>query len=103
PTGTALRDLICQRFHLAPLRFSSEDAFPDGVPYPLHAKFVMVDDQAFYIGSQNQYDAGLTEFGFMTDDARAGYTVVNTYWKNIWQQSSRRAVSGTEAASCSLR
>jgi phosphatidylserine/phosphatidylglycerophosphate/cardiolipin synthase-like enzyme len=103
PTGPALRDLICRKFHLAPLRFSSEETFPDGVPYGNHAKFFMVDDQAFYIGSQNQYDAGLTEFGFMTDDARAAFTVSSSYWNPLWRESSRRAVSGSEASACALR
>lgn len=103
PSGSALTDLLCKRLHVAPLRFSGEDAFPSGIPYPNHAKFVMVDDQGFYIGSQNQYDAGLTEFGFLVDDARAGALVLRDYWQNLWTQSSRLAVSGTEAATCALR
>jgi phosphatidylserine/phosphatidylglycerophosphate/cardiolipin synthase-like enzyme len=103
PTGAALRQLICQKLHLAPLRFSGEDTFPDGVPLPLHAKFVMIDDQGFYIGSQNQYDAGLTEYGYLVDDARAGDTVLRSFWTPLWQSSSRRAISGTEAATCSLK
>ena len=103
PTGQALRDLLCQKLHLAPLRFSSEETFPDGTPLPNHAKFVMIDDQAFYLGSQNQYDAGLTEFGFLVDDARAAFNVVQTYYTPLWQQSSRRAVSGSEAATCAIR
>lgn len=103
PTGAALRELLCKKVHIAPLRFSSEDAFPDGVPFPNHAKFVMVDDQAFYIGSQNQYDAGLTEFGYLVDDARAAAVVVADYYAPLWLQSSRKAVTGSEAATCVLR
>jgi phosphatidylserine/phosphatidylglycerophosphate/cardiolipin synthase-like enzyme len=102
PSGVALRDLICQRLHLAPLRFSSEDTW-DGIPFPNHAKLVMIDDQAFYIGSQNQYPADLTEYGFMIDDTRAAATVVSSYWNPLWEYSSRRAISGSEAAICSLR
>ena len=83
PAGQALRDLLCQKLHLAPLRFSSEETFPDGTPLPNHAKFVMIDDQAFYLGSQNQYDAGLTEFGFLVDDARAAFNVVQTYYTAV--------------------
>lgn len=103
PTGAALRQLICQKIHLAPLRFSSEDSFPDGVPLPLHAKFVMVDDQGYYIGSQNQYDAGLTEYGYLIDDERSAATVLRSFWDPMWQHSSRRAISGTEATTCSLK
>jgi phosphatidylserine/phosphatidylglycerophosphate/cardiolipin synthase-like enzyme len=103
PTGAALDDLLCAHLHVAPLRFSAENAFPDGVPYPNHAKLVMVDDQAFYIGSQNLYNAGLTEFGFLVDDATAATTVRNDYWNNLWSSSSRVAVTGSEAAHCTLR
>lgn len=103
PTGQALRDLLCQKLHIAPLRFSTEDTFPDGTPLPNHSKFVMIDDQAFYIGSQNQYDAGLTEYGYLVDDARAAFQVVQTYFNPLWQQSRRRAVTGGDAPACVIR
>lgn len=103
PSGQALRDLLCQKLHVAPLRFSAEDSFADGTPLPNHSKFVMIDDQAFYIGSQNQYDAGLTEYGYLVDDARAAFQVVQTYYSPLWQQSRRRAVSGSDATSCVIR
>ena len=103
PTGAALRDLICRKIHLAPFSFSTEDTFPGGVPLPLHAKFVMIDDQAFYIGSQNQYDAGLTEFGYLIDDARPAAIVVSSYWNKMWGQSVRKAISGSDAPACNLR
>jgi len=63
----------------------------------------MIDDQAFYVGSQNQYDAGLTEFGYLVDDARAAFPMVQTYFAPLWQQSVRKAVSGSDAASCVIR
>lgn len=103
PTGQALRDLLCQKLHVAPLRFSVEDSFPDGTPLPNHSKFVMIDDQAFYVGSQNQYDAGLTEFGYLVDDERAAFPMVQTYFAPMWQQSVRSAVSGSDATSCVIR
>jgi phosphatidylserine/phosphatidylglycerophosphate/cardiolipin synthase-like enzyme len=102
PSGAALRELLCRKLHVAPLRFSAEDAFPDGVPYPNHAKLVLIDDQAFYIGSQNQYDAGLTEYGILVDDERAGRTLLASYFQPLWQHAGRKAVSGTEAATCVL-
>jgi phosphatidylserine/phosphatidylglycerophosphate/cardiolipin synthase-like enzyme len=103
PTGAALDDLLCAHLHLAPLRFSAETAFPDGGAYPNHAKLVFVDDQAFYIGSQNLYNAGLTEFGFLVDDTAAAATLRADYWDPVWTQSSRAAVTGSEAARCALR
>src|SRR5207253_1174524 len=100
PTGAALDDLLCAHLHIAPLRFSAETAFPDGVSYPNHAKLVFVDDQAFYIGSQNLYNAGLTEFGFLVDDTTAAATLRTDYWDHLWASSSRAAVTGSEAARC---
>lgn len=54
----------------------------------------MVDDPAFSIGSQNVYPAGLTEYGFIVDDAGAAAELDATYWAHLWTHSSRRAVSG---------
>lgn len=99
----AVRELLCQRLHVAPLRFSSEDSFPSGVSYPNHAKLVMVDDQAFYLGSQNQYDAGLTEYGMVVDDERAAATLLRDYYAPLWRHSSRKAISGSDAPTCALR
>jgi hypothetical protein len=102
PTGAALRALLCAKLHVAPLRFAADGLWADGVPPANHAKLVFVDDQAFYIGSQNQYDANLTEFGYIVDDARAARQLGREYWDKVWQWSSRAAVSGSEAASCQL-
>jgi phosphatidylserine/phosphatidylglycerophosphate/cardiolipin synthase-like enzyme len=102
PTGAALNALLCQKLHIAPLRFSSDEAFPDGTPLPNHAKLVLVDDRAFFVGSQNLYNAGLTEFGFITDDAARGAELRDQYFAPLWSYSSRAAVTGSEAAQCAL-
>ena len=102
PTGAALDELLCRHLHLAPFRFGPDDAFTDGVPFPNHAKLIMVDDRAAYIGSQNAYTAGLSEYGYIVDDAAAVGEVRRTYWQNVWSWSSRLAVSGTGAARCVL-
>ena len=34
-----------------------------------HTKFWMVDDAAFYLGSQNLYPNNLAEWGMIIDDA----------------------------------
>jgi phosphatidylserine/phosphatidylglycerophosphate/cardiolipin synthase-like enzyme len=94
PTGAALDALLCDRLHVAPLRFGPDDAFPDGVTFPNHAKLVMVDGQAAYIGSQNLYDAGLSEHGYIVDDAAAIAELAATYWEPLWTWSAARAVSG---------
>jgi phosphatidylserine/phosphatidylglycerophosphate/cardiolipin synthase-like enzyme len=102
PSGAELRALLCRKLHVAPLRFSTEDRFPDGAAYPNHAKLILVDEQAFYLGSQNLYDANLTEYGYIVDDARAAADLVRGYWSKLWQYSQARAVTGSEAERCVL-
>jgi hypothetical protein len=71
PSGDALRALSCQKLHVTSIRSSPSGTWPGGVTAANHAKLVFVDDQAFYIGSQNEYVADLTEFGYLVDDKRA--------------------------------
>lgn len=92
--------LLCKHLHLAPLRFGPDDAWPDAKPIGVHAKFWMVDDRAFYIGSENLYPVVLQEFGYIVEDKAATATARARYWDNVWQWSQRAAVSGTEAQSC---
>jgi hypothetical protein len=102
PQGPELTALLCAKLHLAPFRYGSDATFPDGVTFPNHAKTISVDEQAFYIGSQNVYPAGLQELGFIVDDSRATADYLTRYWANVWAQSSPRAISGAGAMSCSL-
>jgi phosphatidylserine/phosphatidylglycerophosphate/cardiolipin synthase-like enzyme len=85
------REQVCAHLHVAPLRFSDENTFPDGKVFPNHAKLVLVDEQAFFIGSQNLYQAGLTEFGYIVDDKRAASELVSGYWNHLWQYSAPHA------------
>jgi len=97
PTSGALDALLCQRLHVAPLRFSSEDRYPGGGEPGNHAKLVVVDDLAFYVGSQNLYPFDNAEYGYVVDDGAAAATLRTDYWARMWTHSSRLAVS---AATC---
>lgn len=46
------------------------------------------------IGSQNLYPAGLTEYGYIVDDAGAAAALLADYWGPMWAESSRLAVHG---------
>src|SRR5262249_23489512 len=59
---------LCKHVHFAHLRSSAAATWADGRPLANHAKVVIVDDQAHYVGSQNLYDADLAEFGVIVDD-----------------------------------
>lgn len=96
-------DLLCRHFHLAPLRFGPDSQWQDGKPIANHAKFWMIDDRYFYIGSDNFYPVDLQEFGFIVDDRAAAARLLKDYWTPLWRWSSRAAVSGMDAPRCILR
>ncbi|HUZ73094.1 MAG TPA: hypothetical protein VMU87_08910 [Stellaceae bacterium] len=95
-----LSRLLCRRFHLAPLRFGPDAAWPDGKPIGTHAKFWMVDGRVFYIGSENLYPTDLQEFGFIVEDAKAAAKLRKAYWDPVWKWSRRAAISGEDAPRC---
>ena len=95
--------LLCERLHLAPLRFGPDARWPDGQPFATHAKFWMVDSRIFYIGSDNMYTVNLQEFGYIVDDPRAARELIDSYWTPLWQWSSRAAVSGRGVKKCIFR
>jgi phosphatidylserine/phosphatidylglycerophosphate/cardiolipin synthase-like enzyme len=89
PSGAALDALVCARLGVAPVRFSGDNTWPTGGAPGNHAKLVLVDDVAFHIGSQNLYPAGLTEYGFIVDDAAAAAALDASYWQPLWANSGR--------------
>jgi phosphatidylserine/phosphatidylglycerophosphate/cardiolipin synthase-like enzyme len=100
---SALVDLLCQHFHLAPFRFGPDASWPGNAPIGNHGKFWMVDDRYFYLGSDNLYPVDLQEFGYILDDAAAAAQLKRDYWNPLWRWSKAAAISGSEAAHCSLR
>lgn len=101
PKGAALRELLCEKLHVASLRYGPDATWPSGVPFASHDKGIAVDEQGFYVGSQNLYPAGLQEFGYIVDDSRATRTYLNAVWSNVWQYSQTAAISG-RGATCQL-
>jgi Phospholipase D Active site motif len=95
--------MLCSRVHLAPLRFGPDSTWPGGKTFANHSKFWMVDDRAFYIGSDNLYPVDLQEFGYIVDDRRAAADLLDAYWNPVWQWSQRAAVSGEGVEHCIFR
>lgn len=52
-----------------------------------HAKFFMVDDQCYYLGSQNLYVCDLAEWGVIVDDIDQTKKVFTEYWHPLWKHS----------------
>ena len=86
--------LLCARFHAASLRPSTDDAWPNGTAFANHAKLAIVDDAAFYLGSQNWYPSNLIELGYIVDDPGAARDLIAAYYAPMWN-ASRRTVSCT--------
>jgi len=95
--------LLCSRVHLASLRFGPDASWPSGKTIANHSKFWMVDDRAFYIGSDNMYPVNLQEFGYIVDDRKAAADILDSYWTPLWQWSQRAAVSGDGVEKCIFR
>lgn len=95
--------LLCSRFHLAPLRFGPDRTWPGNKTIANHAKLWLVDDRVFYLGSDNMYPVNLQEFGYIVADPSAAETLIDTYWKPLWQWSNRAAVSGQGIEPCIFR
>lgn len=98
PPGTDPRALICSKLQLMRLRSSASETWPDGNTIANHAKVIMVDDKAFYVGSQNAYAANLTEFGYIVDNEAATRAFVDSYLGNAEKFSRRTAISGPGVA-----
>jgi phosphatidylserine/phosphatidylglycerophosphate/cardiolipin synthase-like enzyme len=89
--GGNMATLLCQRFHAVTLRPSADDTWPDGTGFANHAKLVIADDAAFYLGSQNWYPANLSEYGYIVDDVDATHALLDAYYSKVWAASQRGA------------
>jgi len=61
--------------------------WPDGEKLGNHAKFFIIDDMAYYLGSQNLYIANLAEWGILVDDEKATQKILEQYWNLAWENS----------------
>lgn len=89
--------MLCKKLHIAGAR--------DGVGALVanHAKVVIADDDAFYMGSQNLYPGGLAdplitqlaEFGYIVDDEATTQRFIRSFWEPVWNAASPRAIAGS--------
>ncbi|AKU97674.1 hypothetical protein AKJ09_04338 [Labilithrix luteola] len=87
-------EVVCSHLKLMRLRSSGAEAWSDGKTLANHGKVVVVDERAFYVGSQNLYVADLGEFGYLVDDEAATKTFLASYVDNVEKHSARTAISG---------
>lgn len=91
-TRTEVESLFNTNFEVAVLRFGPSDYWPNGWEFANHAKFIMVDETVFYVGSENLYPANLIEYGVLIDDPATVVMMHNSYWNQLWHYSSRTAL-----------
>ncbi len=103
PAGADVIGILCDKLHVAPLRLAATDRWADGKVFSNHAKFLMIDDQALYVGSQNLYTSDLAEFGYIVDSKDAAKVARDTFWAPLWNFSKAAAASGSDAPTCSFR
>mmetsp|Transcript_69570 Transcript_69570/g.137687 ORF Transcript_69570/g.137687 Transcript_69570/m.137687 type:complete len:730 (+) Transcript_69570:49-2238(+) len=80
-----IRGMIGVNLQLAFLRTSCGDFdWAEAKKGGNHAKFFIIDDKAFYCGSQNLYICNLAEWGIIVDNEEATQKVIEDYWNNLW-------------------
>ncbi len=84
PLGTTAEEVLCDHFRPAVVRVSDEATWADEVNIGNHAKFFIVDDVAFYLGSQNLYEADLAEWGVIVDSPEMTAEILTEYWDPMW-------------------
>jgi len=92
--------LIIKHLHVATLRFSDDVRWPDEKGIANHSKFLMIDDEIFYIGSHNLYPPGplrgainLAEFGHVIESKRAAKELNERYWDKMVKYSKPMRVA----------
>ncbi len=83
---------VCADVQLAKLQQGPQPTWADGSPYRNHAKVVAVDDQAFYVGSENVYPSRLQELGMIVEDPTAAFYLRVGYLDPVWEWSSKTAI-----------
>ena len=105
-----LKNLLCSKLRLAPLRFGPDKQWASGFGFANHTKFWMAGDSLFYVGAHNLYPtvpvgnaSGLQELGVIVNNAAGANEIKQSYWDPLWNYSKVDAVSGQEASTCIFR
>ncbi|HBC92166.1 MAG TPA: hypothetical protein DCZ10_04470 [Pelotomaculum sp.] len=94
----ALCKLLAERMHLAPLCFTDRrpgkwSGVYKGIKREItpgnHAKVYIVDDNAFYVGSDNAYMHDLQEYGYLIEGDSETRAFLTDYWDKLWLYSGR--------------
>jgi phosphatidylserine/phosphatidylglycerophosphate/cardiolipin synthase-like enzyme len=96
------RTMVCQDVELATLRNGPRPTWTNGKPFSNHAKLVAVDDEAFYIGSQNLYPGRLQELGVIVENRAAASELNFAYLRPMWDWSKADALINPATNKCGI-
>jgi len=60
-----------------------------------HAKIMIVDDEAYVLGSDNLYPGFLSEFDYLVEGADAVNTLLSSYWAPLWKYSGPHRINAS--------
>jgi len=75
------------KLQLCYLKDAQSNEWADGKTMGNHAKHFIIDDRAYYLGSQNLYVCDLAEWGVLTDDEKQTRKIMSEYWDPLWKAS----------------
>ena len=62
-----------------------------------HSKVYIIDEDCFYVGSDNMYPSldleGLQEFGYLIEDQKETKKFQTDYWDKLWEYSQKHALN----------
>lgn len=86
-------DRALDNLHIAPIHISHGNGCQwvvgdKHIGIANHAKLYIIDDRAFYVGSDNFYPCSFQEFGFLIQDPAATGRLLKEYWNKLWKYSA---------------
>jgi phosphatidylserine/phosphatidylglycerophosphate/cardiolipin synthase-like enzyme len=85
------KEVMDNTLQLATLRDDNHATWPGGKVFPQHTKLILVDDDAFFVGSRNIYPAWLEEHGFFIEDPTAARQLKEEFFDPQWRYSKADA------------
>jgi len=82
-----LRKAVNDNLRVCYIKQGQGNKWSDEGTMGMHAKHFIIDDQAYYIGSQNLYIADLAEWGILIDDKEQTKKCMQEYWNPLWKAS----------------
>jgi phosphatidylserine/phosphatidylglycerophosphate/cardiolipin synthase-like enzyme len=82
-----LRKMVQENLRLCYLKQGKKHKWGTEKTKGMHAKHFIIDDSAYYIGSQNLYVCDLAEWGILVDDPKQTAKAMQEYWIPMWDNS----------------